>query len=98
MLSKAEDNVPTVSFSNNNEVKEIPRIGQAKIPPRPAPGPPASFHSMADSFAPVDSTPFDDSVFRGVVKERNVINDNEVKDQLPKKKLSRFAQQRLEKG
>ena len=98
MLSKGEDNVPTVSFSNNNEVKEIPRIGQAKVPPRPAPGPPVSFNSGAESFAPVDSAPFDDSVFRGVVKERNVINGNEVKDQLPKKKLSRFAQQRLERG
>lgn len=98
MLSKAEDNVPTVSFSNNNEVKEIPRIGQAKVPPRPAPGPPVSFSSEADSFAPVESAPFDDSVFRGIVKERHVTNDNKVKDQLPKKKLSRFAQERLERG
>lgn len=55
------------------------------------------------SFAPLstDHVPFEENVFKGVVKERNVVAavDRETKESTaPKKKLSRFAQQRLERG
>lgn len=95
---------PTVSFSNNNEVKEIPRIGQNKVPPRPPSprsGRKVTFPQVSDEFpfAPVETIPFDDNVFRGMVKERNDVEESNVKEEsdVPKKKLSRFAQQRLEK-
>lgn len=54
------------------------------------------------SFAPLstDHVPFEENVFKGVVKERNAVAvDRESKESIaPKKKLSRFAQQRLERG
>ena len=94
-----QDYVPSVSFAENkNEVLEIPRIGQSKVPPRPAPGRPVSFtQDVRDEYIPVSTVPFEDNIFKGVVKERT---DSEQKEATtaPKKKLSRFAQQRLERG
>mmetsp|Transcript_30200 Transcript_30200/g.63681 ORF Transcript_30200/g.63681 Transcript_30200/m.63681 type:complete len:507 (-) Transcript_30200:42-1562(-) len=128
------DNVPSektsrVSFSTNDKVKEIPRIGQLKVPPRLASTqrsvnfnkPSDDFVSAVDPFAPVNSVPFEENVFRGVVKERSSTSSNAssserdvVKQQKQpstttgapspgdnaggKKKLSRFAQRRLERG
>lgn len=96
-----QDYVPSVSFAENkNEVLEIPRIGQSKVPPRPAPGRPVSFtQEVQDEYIPVSTVPFEDNIFKGVVKERTdggqVVKEDA---QAPKKKLSRFAQQRLERG
>ena len=103
-----------VSFSSSNNIKEIPRIGEMKVPPRPPPGRPVTFNpsskgevevpeAVVDPFAPLstDHVPFEENVFKGVVKERNVVAavDRETKESTaPKKKLSRFAQQRLERG
>jgi len=33
---RPSENKSRVSFSNDNKIKEIPRIGQSKVPPRPA--------------------------------------------------------------
>jgi len=96
-----QDYVPSVSFAENkNEVLEIPRIGKSKVPPRPAPGRPVSFtQEVQDEYIPVSTVPFEDNIFKGVVKERTDSGQVVKEDaQAPKKKLSRFAQQRLERG
>lgn len=105
---ESEEKVARVSFStSDNKVKEIPRIGQSKVPPRPSPGRPVSFEEVReiDPFSPISTVPFEENVFRGVVKERNNVGGmmreeeggREAKEEaLPKKKLSRFAQQRLQ--
>jgi len=95
-----QDYVPSVSFAENkNEVLEIPRIGQSKVPPRPAPGRPVSFtQEVQDEYIPVSTVPFEDNIFKGVVKERTDGGQVKENEQAPKKKLSRFAQQRLERG
>ena len=104
-----------VSFSGENEVREIPRIGRTRVPPRPNSAPRHS--EFATALLPgvgvvVDppTVPFEDNVFRGVVRERNaaivgggggVVVDAVRQDGNGggggKKKLSRFAQQRLER-
>jgi len=96
-----------VSFASNNEIKEIPRIGLNKVPQRSIPNtppPPAAAvdpSSILDTFTPVSTVPFEDNVFRGVVKERisPVVkaNDQTVQDAGAKKRLSRFAQQRQQR-
>mmetsp|Transcript_14351 Transcript_14351/g.27327 ORF Transcript_14351/g.27327 Transcript_14351/m.27327 type:complete len:553 (+) Transcript_14351:77-1735(+) len=112
-----------VSFSGSNQIKEIPRIGQSKVPPRPtttttaARGRPsrASFDSfrptstngvdvpeVADPFGQV-SQPFEEKVLRGVVKERGGSSAAKSSgsgggDAGGTKRLSRFAQQRLQRG
>jgi len=74
-----------VTFSGEDDFKEIPRIGRSKVPPRPAAPPrgPAPFvpamndsgvvavPDIADPFSQAASVPFDDVVFRGVVRERD---------------------------
>jgi len=107
------ENKSRVSFSNDNKIKEIPRIGQTKVPPRPATSTPArplaGFHPTSannnlqdpddDINSPFSSVspsiPFEENVFRGVVKERN--NKADAVPVSSKKKLSRFAQQRLDR-
>ena len=106
-----------VSFSGENEVREIPRIGRTRVPPRPNSAPRHS--EFATALLPgvgvvVDppAVPFEDNVFRGVVRERNaaivdagggggVVVDAVRQDGNGggggKKRLSRFAQQRLER-
>ena len=102
---------PKVSFSSSNEVKEIPRIGMNRLPQksistnaiatsnaaRIAPDSPSDL----DPFTPRSTIPFEDNVFRGVVKERKCLttsaNDEIPQDVAGKKKLSRFAQQRLQR-
>ena len=101
-----------VSFSGKNEVKEIPRIGLNKVPQRPVPmdntaaNPDAENAALdsssgLDPFTPRSTVPFEDSVFRGVVKERNSpmakANDQPAQGTGERKKLSRFAQQRLQR-
>eukprot|EP00986_Skeletonema_menzelii_P018751 scaffold26699_cov108-Skeletonema_menzelii.AAC.5 len=101
-----------VSFSSKNEVKEIPRIGLNKVPQRPVPmnntaataaAADATFDSTSglDPFTPRSTVPFEDNVFRGVVKERNSpmakANDQTAQCTGERKKLSRFAQQRLQR-
>lgn len=101
-----------VSFSSKNQVKEIPRIGLNKVPQKPIPtkttagtiAPDAIMESSSglDPFTPRSTVPFEDNVFRGVVKERNS-STVRAKDQTPqdttgeRKKLSRFAQRRLQR-
>ena len=101
-----------VSFSNKNEVKEIPRIGLNKVPQRPvylnntaanSAADNATFDSASDlePFTPRSTVPFEDNVFRGVVKERSSLmanaNDQTTQGTGEKKRLSRFAQQRLQR-
>ncbi len=102
-----------VSFSATNEVKEIPRIGVSKVPKKTSslvldPSK-LDVPDQIKAFPPMPSVPFEEKVFRGVVKERNSLApcagnekisvDNagvaSVIGEVPgKKKLSRFAQQR----
>ena len=118
-----QQDIPTkigsrVSFSAQNEVKEIPRIGQSKVPQRSAPliYDPTKLEvpeNFADPFPPVSTAPFEENVFGGVVKERGasvsdslienrnvekVVSPSNSDDGAGKKKLSRFAQQRLQRG
>ncbi|KAL7538475.1 hypothetical protein ACHAXR_008569 [Thalassiosira sp. AJA248-18] len=103
-----------VSFSSDDKIKEIPRIGSLKVPPRPTSlSRPVTFNTAKlevpeiDPFSPVSTVPFEENVFRGVVKERNNNSTvgREVKETASKsensasgkKKLSRFAQQRLQR-
>lgn len=101
-----------VSFSAKNEVKEIPRIGLNKVPQKTIPTnttagaivPNAAMESSSglDPFTPRETVPFEDNVFRGVVKERNS-STVKAKDQTAqdttgeRKKLSRFAQRRMQR-
>jgi len=107
---------PKVTFSATDEVKEIPRIGESKVPKKASPLvlDPSKIDDtdQIEAFPPVPSAPFEENVFRGVVKERNSLTtcagteeasvsnaglpsgNNNV---LGKKKLSRFAEQRLQK-
>ncbi|KAL9186881.1 hypothetical protein ACHAXT_010601 [Thalassiosira profunda] len=100
------EKVSKVSFGGD-EVKEIPRIGQSKVPPRPtSSNRPVSFSPTnldvpeTDPYSPVTSVPFEANVFKGVVKERSAMapdagtTENRAGG---KKKLSRFAQQRLQR-
>ncbi|KAL7535919.1 hypothetical protein ACHAWF_008781 [Thalassiosira exigua] len=112
------ENVSKVSFSGNNEVKEIPRIGQSKVPPRPTssqrrvPLNPSNLEVPdVDPFSPITTIPFEENIFKGVVKERGASTldsareGKELRESAPqsnsgvgsKKKLSRFAQQRLQR-
>ncbi len=93
-----------VSFSSKTEIKEIPRVGMNRVPPRPisATATTTILDSPADlnPFTPISTIPFEDNVFRGVVKERASIertNEQPTQDAGGKKKLSRFAQQRLQR-
>ncbi|KAK1741848.1 hypothetical protein QTG54_007421 [Skeletonema marinoi] len=101
-----------VSFSSKNEVKEIPRIGLNKVPQRPIPATTSAAtaadatldsSSDLDPFTPRSTVPFEDNVFRGVVKERTspivkANDDQTAQGAGERKKLSRFAQQRLQRG
>ena len=100
-----------VSFSGVNEVREIPRIGRTRVPPRPTSAPGHSEFATAllpGVVADPPAVPFEGNVFRGVVKERNaaIVDGGGVVDAARqdgsgggggKKRLSRFAQQRLER-
>ena len=112
-----------VSFAiHNNEIKEIPRIGHMKIPPRLTTTKTASFSSSSSSSSSLSLQPstaiptianttiIEDNVFHGIVKERSCTNDNssnsnnsilnanqqDMGNNMTTKKLSRFAQQRLQ--
>lgn len=109
-----------VSFSDQNEIKEIPRIGLNKVPQRSISFTNAANDAATDldsskglsfPFKPISTVSFEDNVFRGVVKERNstntltsssssmeTTNQYTSQDDSGKKKLSRFAQQRLQRG
>ncbi|KAL7451709.1 hypothetical protein ACHAWC_006489 [Mediolabrus comicus] len=93
-----------VSFSSKTEIKEIPRVGTNRVPPRPISATATTTSSDASAdlnpFTPISTIPFEDNVFRGVVKERASIertNEQPTQDAGGKKKLSRFAQQRLQR-
>lgn len=84
----------------NNQIKEIPRVGERSLP------------SKAQSTQSTPTKPIENSVFNGVIQERPVASTvlerptvtatGGVQERpaataaAPKKKLSRFAQQRLE--
>eukprot|EP00984_Skeletonema_dohrnii_P026665 scaffold16037_cov139-Skeletonema_dohrnii-CCMP3373.AAC.2 len=103
-------NSTRVSFSSKNEVKEIPRIGLNKVPQRPIPATTGAAAADAvldssselDPFTPRSTVPFEDNVFRGVVMERTSpivkANDDQTAQGAGERKLSRFAQQRLQRG
>lgn len=121
----ASDKTSRVSFSDDDKIKEIPRIGQLKVPPRPTANPslgqriPEGYNNdlvtsaimktngAGDGMNPSSastSIPFEENVFRGVVKERGLDRDGLQKQSGAaaatvggNKKLSRFAQQRLER-
>lgn len=104
--AQVRNNNQRVSFSSANEIKEIPRIGLNKVPQRPIPAAAAAAaaldsSSSLDPFTPVSTVPFEDNVFRGVVKERISpivkANDQTAQHAGGKKKLSRFAQQRMQR-
>lgn len=90
-----EEGSKKVSFqSNMAEVKEIPRIGQTSVASLKAPTP------LSTGAGP--ARPFDSSVFSGVVKERPIRPLVPGSQQAasnnggqPKKKMSKFAQQRM---
>lgn len=91
-----------VSFSAQNEVKEIPRIGQSKVPPRASPIvlDPTKLEvptTEMDPFPLVSTVPFEENVFRGVVQERGSSAPTQDSGPVEKKKLSRFAMQRLQR-
>ncbi|EJK75802.1 hypothetical protein THAOC_02462 [Thalassiosira oceanica] len=103
--TKGEGKQNKVSFSDTNETKEIPLIGKSKVPPRPPPG--RSVNEEVVNGAELASTelphmPFDETVFRDVVQERgvapNALSEASRKSEEPKKRLSRFAQRRLERN
>lgn len=103
-VSQANSN-QKVSFSSKTEIKEIPRVGMNRVPPRPASATATTtpLDSSADlnPFTPISTIPFEENVFRGFVKERNTSiersnNEQPAQDAGGKKKLSRFAQQRLQ--
>ena len=86
---------PKVSFSKDVNVKEIsPR---ARTDPEP------NYFEQPKEFDPfptVETVPFEENIFRGVVKERvsSKPMPEEDKKQNGEKRLSRFAMQRLQQG
>jgi hypothetical protein len=70
----------------NNQIKEIPRVGERSVPSR--------------TITPVEAAPsrqIETSVFNGVIQERPAAAGVQERSAVePKKKLSRFAQQRLD--
>ena len=92
----------TVKFQANDEVKEIPRIGTQSVPSlRKAHTPISPGLMVADkpspAPAPAPARSFDSSVFNGIVKERTSgAKSTNSQDAKPKKKLSKFAQDRLQ--
>jgi hypothetical protein len=80
----ATTNAPTterrVNFQGEDQVKEIPRVGE---------------RSVSDVRKPAARKQIEESVFNGVVKERATAPSAARQEEpAPKKKLSRFAQQR----
>jgi hypothetical protein len=80
----ARENAPTterrVNFQGEDQVKEIPRVGE---------------RSVSEVKKPAARKQIEESVFNGVVKERATVPSAPRQEQpAPKKKLSRFAQQR----
>jgi hypothetical protein len=98
-LQRALDDSKTskVSFAKDVNVKEI-------SPRAPAGSEPNYFKEPRElvPFPKVETIPFEENVFRGVVKERVVTDSVSMKEtnsnQSGEKKLSRFAMQRLERG
>ena len=85
-----------VSFQSNAEVKEIPRIGTQSVASLKKAPPPTPISSDPVINKPVPTRTFDSSVFTGVVKERPVGKSTNQQDNKPKKKLSKFAQERMQ--
>ncbi|CAB9517556.1 expressed unknown protein [Seminavis robusta] len=93
--SKEERSKKVHFQSNVSEVREIPRIGTNSVASLRKPPPTTSAPPRAES------RPFDSSVFSGVVKERPITGlqnpqSNGKEEGKPKKKLSKFAQQRMQ--
>jgi hypothetical protein len=92
----ADGKTSKVSFSKDVNVKEIsPRAATVGREP--------NYFSEAkevNPFPPIETVPFDDNVFSGVVRERASSKFKPAKDSNRdgEKKLSRFAMQRLERG
>mmetsp|Transcript_5357 Transcript_5357/g.10250 ORF Transcript_5357/g.10250 Transcript_5357/m.10250 type:complete len:455 (-) Transcript_5357:56-1420(-) len=95
------DREKTVAFGEN-EVKEIPRIGQNSIKAAQKPRSATRFDTA--SHAQERAAPIANDLFAGVVTERqaetsggvDIARPKQEQQQQPRKKLSRFAQQRLE--
>lgn len=91
----------TVAFGEN-EIKEIPRIGQNSIKAAPKLKSPTRFGTAPH--AQEQAAPITNDLFSGVVMERpaessgsvDIARSKQEQHQQPRKKLSRFAQQRLE--
>ena len=97
MTSKPNSSSPLVnatkttrlSFSGNDEVREIPRIGLTRVPPRPTstlrPSEFAKSHPRQRRrpppvvAPPIPAVPIEESVFRGILKERNaaIVDDGD---------------------
>ena len=96
--TEADSKSNKVSFSKEVNVKEISPRAAAQTPY----GEPNYFNAPQDEmnpFPPIETVPFEEHVFKGVVKERVASNSiQKDKCQGTEKKLSRFALQRLEKG
>lgn len=95
---EADSKSTKVSFSKEVNVKEISPRAAAQTPH----GEPNYFNVPSEEinpFPPIETVPFEENVFKGVVKER-VASSSIQKDkcQGTEKKLSRFALQRLERG
>ena len=93
--STLDTKAPKVSFSKDVNVKEIS--------PRASTGPEPNYFKQPKEFDPfptVETVPFEENVFRGVVKERvsSKPMPDEDKKQNGEKRLSRFAMQRLQQG
>lgn len=101
-----------VSFSKELHVKEISlQAAPGELQNKPQRAAPIIYNNSKvqeakniDPFPPVATVPFEENVFRGVVQERStmkyVLEQSKPKpdEQGGKKKLSRFAMQRLERG
>jgi hypothetical protein len=121
LTSSSSNSSARVTFSDDDIITEIPRIGQSKVPPRPVSAPrPVYFNDRPSmtttSFSTEDAPSLRSSsisnegnnIFGGVVKERiSIEGSGDSKEQTPSqdksngdggKKLSRFAQQRLQRG
>jgi hypothetical protein len=108
-VKERQDNVPAgskkVSFQHTAaEVREIPRIGEksvASLKKPPSAG--SGLLPANDSNTSGAARPFDTSVFSGVVKERPIgksssstQRSSSTAETQPKKKLSKFAQERMQ--
>jgi hypothetical protein len=94
---KAPTTERRVAFHAEDQVKEIPRVGERSISEVRKPAVSRSVSEVRKPAASRPNRPIEESVFSGVVRERGAAPSAPRQEEAaPKKKLSRFAQQRQE--